>query len=93
MVIERRRPKGQNDHLRYFCENCGEILYDPEFYLTNIVKQLKPLMDTFWVPAPREPRSFGAASGTVPIMAEAEEVSRAGPGGRLAGRAREPQAG
>lgn len=48
MVIERRRPEGQKDHLRYYCENCGEILYDPEFYLTDIVKQLKPLMETFW---------------------------------------------
>ena len=48
MVVERRRPEGQNDHVRYYCEKCGEILYDPQFYLTNIVKQLKPLMDTFW---------------------------------------------
>lgn len=48
MVVERRRPAGQNDHLRYYCEECGEILYDPDFYLTNIVAQLKPLMDTFW---------------------------------------------
>ncbi len=30
---------------------------------------------------------------TVPIMAEAREVSRARPGGRLAGTAREPRAG
>jgi 3-hydroxyanthranilate 3,4-dioxygenase len=48
MVVERKRPEGQNDHLRYYCEKCGEILYDPEFYLTDIVKQLKPLMDSFW---------------------------------------------
>jgi 3-hydroxyanthranilate 3,4-dioxygenase len=48
MVIERRRPKGQNDHLRYYCENCGEILFDPDFYLVDIVGQLKPLMDKFW---------------------------------------------
>ncbi|MFQ5462163.1 MAG: 3-hydroxyanthranilate 3,4-dioxygenase [Phycisphaerae bacterium] len=48
MVVERRRPEGQNDHLRYYCEGCGEILYDPQFYLTDIVKQLKPLMDAFW---------------------------------------------
>jgi len=48
MVVERKRPEGKNDHLRYYCEKCGEVLYDPEFYLTDIVKQLKPLMDTFW---------------------------------------------
>ena len=48
MVIERRRPKDQDDYLRYCCEKCGEDLYDPEFYLTDIVGQLEPLMKTFW---------------------------------------------
>jgi len=48
MVVERKRPAGQNDHLRFCCEKCGEILFDPQFYLTDIVKQLKPLMDKFW---------------------------------------------
>jgi len=48
MVIERRRPKGADDHMRFYCEKCDEVLYDPAFYLTDIVKQLKPLMDRFW---------------------------------------------
>jgi len=48
MVVERKRPEGGNDRLRYYCEKCGAILYDPEFYLTDIVKQLKPLMESFW---------------------------------------------
>ncbi len=48
MVVERRRPQGENDHLRYYCEKCNEILYDPDFYLIDIVNQLKPLMEKFW---------------------------------------------
>ncbi|MGB0714703.1 MAG: 3-hydroxyanthranilate 3,4-dioxygenase [Phycisphaerae bacterium] len=48
MVVERKRPEGQHDHLRYYCEQCGDILFDPDFYLTDIVKQLKPLMEQFW---------------------------------------------
>jgi len=48
MVLERRRPEGQNDHMRFYCEKCDNVLYDPEFYLTDIVSQLKPLMETFW---------------------------------------------
>lgn len=48
MVIERRRPEGEHDHLRYYCEKCGNVLFDPDFYLTDIVKQLKPLMEQFW---------------------------------------------
>jgi 3-hydroxyanthranilate 3,4-dioxygenase len=30
------------------CEKCGEVLFDPAFYLTDITKQLKPLMERFW---------------------------------------------
>jgi 3-hydroxyanthranilate 3,4-dioxygenase len=48
MVVERRRPAGHDDHLQYYCEKCGEMLYDPQFYLTNIVQQMKPLMEKFW---------------------------------------------
>jgi len=48
LVIERQRPKGADDHLRFYCEKCGEVLFDPAFYLTDIVKQLKPLMERFW---------------------------------------------
>lgn len=48
MVVERRRPEGENDHLQYYCENCQTLLYNPEFYLTDVVTQLKPLMENFW---------------------------------------------
>ena len=43
--------------------------------------------------APHEPRSSCAASDTVPIIAEAEEVSWAGQGRPLAGTALEARAG
>lgn len=48
MVIERKRPKGEDDHLRFICEKCGEVLHDPTFYLVDIGKQLKPIMEQFW---------------------------------------------
>ncbi len=48
MVVERRRPEGQNDHMRFFCEKCDNVLFNPEFYLVDIVNQLKPLMEQFW---------------------------------------------
>jgi len=48
MVVERRRPAGQDDRMRFYCEKCDNLLYDPSFYLTDIVKQLKPLMESFW---------------------------------------------
>ncbi len=48
MVIERRRPEGQNDHIRWYCEGCGEILHDPQFYLTNLATQIKPVIEEFF---------------------------------------------
>ncbi len=48
MVVERRRPKGQHDHMRFFCEKCDNVLFDPDFYLVDIVNQLRPLMEQFW---------------------------------------------
>lgn len=48
MVIERRRPEGQEDHIRWYCDNCGEILYDPSFYLTNLATQIKPVIEEFF---------------------------------------------
>lgn len=48
MVVERRRPTGQNDHVRYYCESCDEVVFDEEFYLVDIVRQLKPIMERYW---------------------------------------------
>jgi len=48
MVIEKRRPDGKNDHIRWYCEACGEILHDPQFYLTNLATQIKPVIEEFF---------------------------------------------
>ncbi len=48
MVIERRRPEGKNDHIRWYCDGCGGILHDPQFYLTNLGTQIKPVIEEFF---------------------------------------------
>ena len=48
LVIERRRAEEERDHLRWFCEKCGEMLYDANFQLVDLGKQLKPIMEQFW---------------------------------------------
>jgi 3-hydroxyanthranilate 3,4-dioxygenase len=48
LVIERRRAGEERDHLRWFCEKCGEMLYDSDFQLVDLGKQLKPIMEQFW---------------------------------------------
>ncbi len=48
LVLERRRPEGQNDHVRWFCEKCDEIVHDVDFYLTNLATQLKPVIEEYY---------------------------------------------
>lgn len=48
LVIERYRRSGEKDGFLWFCENCGNLLYEEYFELTDIVKQLPPLMNKFY---------------------------------------------
>jgi 3-hydroxyanthranilate 3,4-dioxygenase len=48
LVIERKRREGEKDGLMWFCENCGNKLYDEYFKLENIVSQLPPIMEHFY---------------------------------------------
>jgi 3-hydroxyanthranilate 3,4-dioxygenase len=48
LVIERQRKTGERDHLRWYCEQCGETLYDADFQLEDLGKQLKPIIEEFY---------------------------------------------
>lgn len=48
LVVERRRPRGEDDQLRFYCERCGEVVYEEQFELSDIGGQLKRMMDEFW---------------------------------------------
>lgn len=48
LVIERQRVEGELDHLRWFCEQCGEELHDASFQLEDLGKQLKPIIQDFY---------------------------------------------
>lgn len=47
LVIERYRREGEKDGFMWFCENCNHKLYEEYFVLTDIVKQLPPIMARF----------------------------------------------
>jgi len=48
LVMELHRKHGEKDGFMWFCENCNEMLYDEYLTLTDIVKQLPPVMDKFY---------------------------------------------
>ena len=47
MVVEKIRTSSHTDGLLWFCENCGNKLYEEYFPLEDIVKQLPPIINKF----------------------------------------------
>ena len=48
LVVEYERPEGEEDGLRWYCEECGEIIYEEYFQLRDIVDDLKAAIQDFW---------------------------------------------
>lgn len=48
LVIERTRLDHEKDGLMWFCEECGEKLYEEYFNLKNIEKDLPPVFDRYY---------------------------------------------
>ena len=47
LVVERVRKADEEDGFMWFCENCGNVLYEEHFHLDDIVTQLPPVMDKY----------------------------------------------
>ncbi len=48
LVIERRRRAGELDGLQWYCEQCGNLLYEEYLALTDIETQFPPVFDRFY---------------------------------------------
>ncbi|WP_276499541.1 3-hydroxyanthranilate 3,4-dioxygenase [Pontibacter litorisediminis] len=48
LVMERYRKPGEKDGFLWFCENCGNKLYEEYADVTDIVGQLPVIMSRFW---------------------------------------------
>lgn len=53
LIIEKHRVKGEKDGFMYFCEPCGNLLYEEYFFLEDIVKQFPMVMRNFYGSAER----------------------------------------
>ncbi len=47
LVIEKVR-KEEDDGFMWFCENCGNMLYEEKLHVSDIVSQLPPVMERFY---------------------------------------------
>ena len=48
LVIERKRDDKELDGFQWYCEKCGNKLYEEFVKLDNIVTQLPPIFERFW---------------------------------------------
>lgn len=48
LVIERKRDKKELDGFQWYCEKCGNKLYEEFVELEDIVKQLPPIFERFY---------------------------------------------
>jgi 3-hydroxyanthranilate 3,4-dioxygenase len=48
LVVERRRPPGELEHLQFYCDNCHALVEDIEFDCKDIVVHFKQAMEDFW---------------------------------------------
>ncbi|KAI9662476.1 MAG: 3-hydroxyanthranilic acid dioxygenase [Bathelium mastoideum] len=47
VVIEQPRPKDSVDHLRWYCQACGEKVHEKSFYCTDLGTQIKAAVQAF----------------------------------------------
>jgi 3-hydroxyanthranilate 3,4-dioxygenase len=48
LVIERQRRPGEQDGFQWYCDNCGNLLFEQFFELTDIEKQFPPVFERFY---------------------------------------------
>ena|ERR1043165_823593 len=48
LVMEVNRPQGVLDAFQWYCENCGNKLYEEKVQVSDIVKDLPAIMDRFY---------------------------------------------
>ncbi|MFQ5767617.1 MAG: 3-hydroxyanthranilate 3,4-dioxygenase [Acidobacteriota bacterium] len=72
LVVERIRRPEERDHLRWYCENCHQILHDAEFHVKDLATQLTPILERFYRDQKlRTCRQCGAVLDPPPPPAEA----------------------
>ncbi|KAJ3100537.1 3-hydroxyanthranilic acid dioxygenase [Phlyctochytrium bullatum] len=47
IVLEQKRPPNSLDRLRWYCEDCKEIVYEESFHCVDLGTQLKPVIEKF----------------------------------------------
>jgi 3-hydroxyanthranilate 3,4-dioxygenase len=67
LVIERKRAAGEEDKLRWYCDDCVSVLHEETFPLEDIATQLKAVIERFNASESlRTCKACGALKSTTP---------------------------
>ena len=64
IVLEQPRPADSVDTLRWYCQNCGEIVHEASFHCTDLGTQIKEAVEGD--EAKRKCKNCGEMADTVP---------------------------
>ncbi|EME38260.1 hypothetical protein DOTSEDRAFT_75729 [Dothistroma septosporum NZE10] len=79
VVIEQPRPESSLDRLRWYCDNCGDVVNEAAFYCTDLGSQIKEAVNNFKADeAARKCKKCGTVCDTAP-KPEAMERMRTAP--------------
>ncbi|CAK4032765.1 3-hydroxyanthranilate 3,4-dioxygenase [Lecanosticta acicola] len=75
LVIEQPRPEGSLDRLRWYCDNCGDVVKEDAFHCTDLGTQIKDAVNKFKADeAARKCKSCGTVIDTAPKPEEMERM-------------------
>lgn len=77
LVIERQRPEGVYDRLRWYCEKeeCRIMVYEEAFLLKDITVQLKTIIDKYYAhPELRTCAKCGHVNGVARLVDDKVEL-------------------
>ena len=47
VVLEQKRPEGSIDRMRWYCQNCREVVHEAAFHCTDLGTQIKAAVEAF----------------------------------------------
>ncbi|KAI1083230.1 3-hydroxyanthranilic acid dioxygenase [Whalleya microplaca] len=67
VVLEQKRPEGSLDRMRWYCQECSEVVHEAAFHCTNLGTQIKAAIEQFMSSEEsRKCKNCGAIANSVP---------------------------
>jgi len=74
IVLEQKRPEGSFDRMRWYCQECKEVVYEAAFHCTDLGTQIKKAVEEFKESGDRRKcKTCGAVAHWKPVEGSIED--------------------